>query len=146
MKKIIGFLIIIIFLFAACQKDEVLQPDKVVNVELYGAYNGTFKTSGSYQAGDLKVQFYDKDTLNYLVNVNVNGLDHFTKVQTILDLNFVGRIYFNAFRVNQNDVVKISVKNVNDTYNSYVVMNIFDNPYTKTRLELKQQFTEFIIK
>lgn len=141
MKK----LLIILLLFAACQKDEILQPEvRNVNIELFGAYSGTFDIHGTLQGGDLTVQYYDKDTLMYLINVNVNGLDHYTKVNQIVNNGFVGQIYFDAIQVKPTDKIKVSVKNLNYPPNSYVYLDIYSSKYHRNKIELNE-LTEVIL-
>ena len=138
MKKII-FLLIIPILLIGCEKQETLKPEcnteyNNLNIELYGTFQGHFVHLGGYD-----FDYFDTDNLDYTININVNGLDHYIDIYQSLNAGFVGVIYSKQLRLNSNDNLKVSViDNINN--NSLVYLRLYTNVNRKKVIELDDYY------
>ena len=138
MKKII-FLLLIPILLIGCEKQEIVKPEcnteyNNLNIELYGGFQGYFVHNGGYD-----FDYFDIEVINYTINLNINGLDHFINIEKTMNAGFVGIVYDKQLRLNANDNLKISVLN-NTSNHSLIYLRLYTNINRKKVIELDNYY------
>lgn len=117
------------FILFSCEKDNV---QKEVNIELRGAFvvkyvpqpDGTFKTETT-------------DTLDYSLQIIINGEVQEYEISTVLNSGFVGVLFEKVLKVRPNDIVILKIKDNNYPTGSHIYLR---SNYKKLEFEETGEF------
>ena len=134
MKKIIFIISLALFVFTGCEKKEQVKPKSpepiYLSIELYGAYMGQF-----FEDTPLVFSFVRVTEIDYSINLNVNGVNHLTRIQNTLKCGFVGTVYDKQIKLLTKDKLKIEVTNNKPI--DYFYLRVYSNPYNIKTLKFE---------
>ena len=143
MKKLL-FILTILFVFIACEKqNDVIPTDAstVVSIELYGSFYGTFE-----HIQGIEFDLHNALDIDYSMTLNDNRE---SIKETLLgafdgDAPFVGQIYLTTYELSQGEILNIKIENNLESHNAYIFANVFINGF-KTKIYL-DDYSEFKVQ